>query len=62
MELLSTSWEDASSTLSTLAAIARADYRSGDASNKLGHSPPGCVTKVKVKMRLLLVDPRIQGS
>ena len=39
MELLSTSWEDASSTLSTLAAIARADYRSGDASNKLGPLP-----------------------
>ena len=36
MKLLSIGWEDASSTLSISATVARGDYRLGDALDKLG--------------------------
>ena len=61
-KLLFIGWEDAFSTLRISAAVAQVDYRSGDALEKLGPLPPGLLMKVKVKMRLLLVDPRLQES
>ena len=39
IKLLFIGWEDASSTPSILGAVARGDYRSGDALDKLGPFP-----------------------
>ena len=62
MQLLFIGFEDTSSTPSTSATVARGDYRLGEASDKLGPLLPRRLMKVKVKMRLPLVDLRLQGS
>ena len=62
MKLLFIGLEDTSSNPSTSTTVARGDYRLGDAFDKLGPLPSRCLMKVKVKMRLPLVDLRLQGS
>ena len=62
MKLLFIGWEDASSTPSISTAVAQGDYRSGDPLDKLGPLLARAPNKVKVKMRLPLVDPRLQES